>query len=158
MLYLNKFKNSFLEKYGKFTLIFGTLLLLISFAAQYSIADYYNVAHANEKWIGILVNNYLFPLAIFLILYHFLYHESIIKKILGSSIMVNLGNATYSFYLLHTTFVLSYIYKFLSTNTFVAFLAMLCISYVFHRTIEQPLATLIRRKFSKEIILSSEPD
>ena len=150
MLYMNLCKNKFLEKYGAGTLAAGLVLLAVCFASQYLIATQNNVAHANETWAGILINNYLFPVSIFLMLYHLLYHGSVFKRFLSAPVMVKLGAATYSFYLLHTTFVLSYIYKFISKNVLVAFISMIIISYIFYRLIEQPLAKLIKRKFFRK--------
>jgi len=66
--------------------------------------------------------------------------------------MVALGNSTYSFYLLHTTFVLTYIYKFISNNVFITLIVMIIISFVFHKTVEQPLAILLRKKLSRKQI------
>ena len=151
MLYMGKYSNKYLERFGAFTLASGLILLLIAFTLQYYIAIHNKVAHAVDTWRGIIVNNIIFPVAIFLILYHLLYYKSIFKKILSSSVMVKLGNATYSFYLLHTTFVLSYIYKFISTNIFVTFISMVIISYIFYKLVEQPLANLIKRKFIRKV-------
>lgn len=145
MLYMGKYTNRLLEKHGVYTMAWGITLLLISFSLQYIIAKQNLVAHAIETYPGIIINNFLFPIAIFLILHHLLYYESLFQKFLSSNIMVRLGNATYSFYLLHTTFVLSYIYKFISTNIFVAFVSMVIISYFFYKLVEQPLADLLKR-------------
>ena len=131
-------------------MVFGAILLFTAFTLQYYIATQNKVAHAVESWPGIIVNHFLFPIAIFLILYHLLYYNSLFKKIVSSSIMVKLGNATYSFYLLHTTFVLSYIYKFISRNILVTFISMIIISYIFYKLVEQPLANLLKRKFAKK--------
>ncbi len=151
MLYMGKYKNNYLERLGRFTMLIGLILLVLAFGLQYYIATQSKVAHAVETWPGIIVNNFLFPIAIFLILYHLLYFKSILKRFLSSSLMVGLGNATYSFYLLHTTFILSYIYKFIGTNIFIAFLSMVIFSYIFYKLIEQPLANLIKRRFVRKV-------
>ena len=150
MLYMGRYTNKYLEKYGAYTMYAGLFLLLTAFMLQYFIAIQNQVAHAIETWQGVIVNNFLFPIAIFLILYHLLYYQSVFKKFLASTIMVKLGNATYSFYLLHTTFVLSYIYKFISTNIFVTFISMVLISYIFYKLVEQPLANLLKRKLIRK--------
>lgn len=149
MLYMGRYSNKYLEKYGTYTMYTGLSLLLTAFTLQFLISIHNKVSHAVEIWQGVIVNNFLFPIAIFLILYHLLYYQSVFKKILSSTIMVKLGNATYSFYLLHTTFVLSYIYKCISTNIFVAFIVMVIVSYIFHKAVEQPLALLLKHKFSR---------
>ncbi len=151
MLFLCISKNKYLEKIKAATLPLGVLLLLISYTLLYFISTYYKVGHANEVWAGIIVNNFLFPISIFFILYNLLYCKNIFQKLLASRIMVSLGNATYSFYLLHTTFVLSYIYKYISKNIFITFIAMVIISYIFFRLIEQPIASLVKRKLIRKV-------
>lgn len=146
MLFLGISKNKFLEKMKVFTLPAGGLMLVLSYTLLYLVATNYKIEHANEVWPGIIVNNYLFPISIFLILYNLLYCTNLFQKALSSKLMVSLGNSTYSFYLLHTTFVLSYIYKYLSTNTFITFIAMVIISYIFFKLVEQPIAKFIKRK------------
>ena len=146
LLFRGIYNNKYLQKIGKASLFIGLTLLVICYTLLYFIVVNYNVNHANETWPGIIVNNILFPIAIFFILYSLLYYKTFLQKFLSLPVMVNLGNATYSFYLLHTTFVLSYIYKYLGKNIFVAFIAMIIISLVFHRLVEQPIAKLIKRK------------
>ena len=146
MLFLGLHKNKYLEKMKTATLPLGILLLVFSYTLLYFISTCYKVAHANEVWPGIIVNNFLFPLSIFFILYSLLYCKNLFQRLLSSRLMVNLGNATYSFYLLHTTFVLSYIYKYLSKNIFIAFFTMVIIAYIFFRLVEQPIAKFIKRK------------
>ena len=144
------YKNTLLERYKTAALPIGLLLLVISYTLLYLISMHYNVAHANEVWQGIVVNNFVFPAAIFFILYNFLYFKNWLTTFFSSKIMVGFGNATYSFYLLHTSFVLSYIYKYLSKNIFITFAAMVIISYCFFKLIEQPIAKYLKRKLYRK--------
>lgn len=150
-LYMGLKTNRLLSAIGRSTVYIGPLLIGLCFLAQYFIARYYGVAHANEVWPGIFVNNICFPVAIFLFLYSLLYHKSLLQRFFSIPMIVKLGNATYSFYLLHTTFVLSYIYKFISKNIFITLIIMILIAYLVYKTIEQPLAKLIRKKLSRPV-------
>ena len=150
LLFMGVYKNTFLERYKTATLPVGLVLLVISYTLLYLISMQYNVAHANEVWQGIIVNNFVFPVAIFFILYNFLYCKNWLTAFFSSKIMVGFGNATYSFYLLHTSFVLSYIYKYLSKNIFITFAAMVIISYCFFKLIERPISNFLKRKLYKK--------
>lgn len=149
LLYKGVYTNNFLFKIRKTSIYIGTSLLVLSFSLLYLIVKDNHIQHANEVWSGIVVNNFIFPIAIFFILYSILYCKTIFSRLLSLPIMVKLGNSTYSFYLLHTTFVLSYIYKYLSTNSFISFTAMVIISFIFYTLIEQPVAKYLKQKFLK---------
>lgn len=149
LLYKGVYSNNFLFKIRKASIYIGLLLLSLCFLLLYLIVKQNNILHANEVWEGIFINNFIFPVAIFFILYSILYHKTVFSSFLSLPIMVKLGNSTYSFYLLHTTFVLSYIYKYLSTNSFISFISMVIISFVFYSFIEQPIAKYIKLKFLK---------
>jgi len=150
LLFMNMYKNKWLEKVKQFTLPIGFLLLAFLYALLCNISSQYHVAHANEVWQGILINNLLFPVAIFFILYSFLYCKSIVQKMLSSKIMVALGNSTYSFYLLHTSFILSYIRKYISKNVFIVFVVMIIVSFIFYKLVEQPIAKFLKRKLYRK--------
>jgi len=135
-------RSPLLEKY---TLLIGLAIIISSVALLYLIASHFNVMQATETWQGILVNNILMPIGITILFYSLVYQKSSIQKFLSTKIMVQLGNATYSFYLLHTTFFLSYIFKYISHNTFIAFITMVIFSYLFHLTIEQPVTSFLRK-------------
>lgn len=102
-----------------------------------------------DIWQGVFVNNILIPAGIAILFYSLIYCESFLQKFLSTKIMVELGSSTYSFYLLHTTFVLSYIFKFIGKDVFIAFFSMILISYIFYKLVEQPFAKLVRRVLHK---------
>ncbi|HMG81861.1 MAG TPA: acyltransferase [Ferruginibacter sp.] len=149
MVVKGKIKNNFAGSPGKYSLYAGLLIISASIIFLYLIATYYNIEHATNSWIGMGVNNILLPLGITILFYSLIYHKSLLERFLSSAVMVQLGNATYSFYLLHTSFVLSYIFKFISKNIFIAFICMVIVSYIFHKLIEQPLALIVRKRFHK---------
>ncbi len=151
MLVKGKIKSIFINPPGKIILYTGLGIIITSVFMLYFIAKNYQVMHATDSIPGIIVNNILMPVGIFFIFYSLIYQRSLLQHFLSSKIMVELGNSTYSFYLLHTTFVLSYIYKFISTNIIITFVSMIIISYVFYKLVEQPLAKLIKRKLIRKV-------
>lgn len=150
MLVKGKIKPFFIKAPGKIILYAGLIIVLVSVIALFLIARNYQIMHATDTIAGIAINNLLMPIGIVLIFYSLIYQKSLLQQFLSTKVMVALGNSTYSFYLLHTSFVLSYIFKFVSTNIFIAFIAMIIVSYIFHKTVEQPLAVLMRKKLSKK--------
>ena len=143
-----KYPNFILHRLGKWTQLLGLSIISISLLLLFLIAKRKQLDHAIETWEGIAVNNILMPIGIAILYFNLVYSKSFLQKILANKVMVQLGNSTYSFYLLHTSFVLSYIFKFISTNTFVVFLVMILISLFFSKMVEQPLAAYFRNKFS----------
>lgn len=150
MLVKGKIKPIFKKAPGKIILYTGLIIISASLIALYLIAQHYNILNAIDSKPGVVINNILMPIGIVFLFYSLIYQKSLLQNFLSHKLMVALGNSTYSFYLLHTTFVLSYIFKFISKNVFIAFIIMIIISYIFHKTVEQPLALLLRKKFSKK--------
>lgn len=141
--------GDFLRRIGRYNLHLGLFLILLSLILLYLIAKNYQIDTAVDTWPGIIVNNILLPIGIMMFFYSLLFYKSYIQRFLATSIMVRLGNATYSFYLLHTSFVLSLIFKYLTNNIFLTFFIMIIISVIFHRLVEQPLASFLRKKLSR---------
>ncbi len=133
---------------GKIILYTGILIVCASVTALFFLAKNYKLMHATDIWQGIVINNIIMPVGIVFIFHSLIYQKSLLQKFLSGKLMVALGNSTYSFYLLHTTFVLTYIYKFISNNVFVALVIMIIISFMFHKIVEQPLAIFLRKKLS----------
>ncbi|MEO5942789.1 MAG: acyltransferase [Ferruginibacter sp.] len=152
-----KFKPGILKSAGKYTLMLGWFIIILSVLGLYCAAKYYHVQHAPDSWTGLFINNIIMPIGITLILYSLIYHKTILQKFLESKLMVALGSATYSFYLLHTTFMLSWIEKYISKNLIITFISMVIFSYIFFRLIEQPLAKLIRKKFTIKKTVTTLP-
>ncbi len=144
------YPNHIIHRLGKKSLHIGIFIIVISVFLLSLITKKYQIQHAVEVWPGVAVNNILMPVGITFIFYSLIYHNSILRNFLSSKIMVQLGNATYSFYLLHTTFLLSYIYKFIGRNIAVTFITMIIVSYIFYRLVEQPAAVFIKKRFYKK--------
>lgn len=140
------------KPFSKNILYAGLGIILVSVVLLFLIARHNQIMHATDSIAGIMVNNLLMPVGIVLIFYSLIYQKGKLQKFLSSRLMVALGSSTYSFYLLHTTFVLSYIYKFFSTNILITFVLMILISYIFYKTVEQPLASILRKKLSRRTL------
>ena len=150
MIVKGKINSPFSKPPGKIILYAGLIIVIASVILLYFIASNYTLKHATDIIPGIVINNILMPMGIICIFYSLIYQESLLQKFLSGKFMVALGNSTYSFYLLHTTFVLTYIYKFIGNNVFITLIVMIIISFIFHKTVEQPLAILLRKKLSKK--------
>ncbi len=151
-----KFKNYFLEKNGKWSLYAGMLIVILAVAGQYLVAGYYGVPNAVDTWAGLALNNLVMPAGITLLFYSLIYHKSLLQSFLSLPLLVALGNATYSFYLLHTSFAQSFVQKYISKSVLIGFFAMIVIAFVFHKLVEQPLAVFFRRRFSKKSIPATD--
>jgi peptidoglycan/LPS O-acetylase OafA/YrhL len=145
-----RYPDFFMHRIGKKILHIGILIVALSVFLLYLIAKKYQILHATDVWAGLAVNNIIMPVGITFIFYSLIYHKSFFQSFLATKIMVKLGNATYSFYLLHTTFVLSYIFKFISTNVFIALITMIIVSLFFFMLVEQPCANFLKRKFYRK--------
>lgn len=146
-----KIAGQWLNKIGSASTYLGLSIVILAIAGLTFTANYYQTAKANETLIGIAINNFVMPAGAILLFYGLINFPSVIQKIFGNRLAVELGNSTYSFYLLHTTFVLSWIFKYISHNIAIAFFTMIIFSYLFYRTIEQPIDKLIKARWSKKI-------
>jgi peptidoglycan/LPS O-acetylase OafA/YrhL len=151
-----KFSPGLLGKVGKASLSVGWVIVALAIAGQYWVARQSGVTHGIETWTGLALNNLAMPVGITFIFYSFIYHDTWLQRLLSTKVMVALGNATYSFYLLHTSFVLSLINKYVSSSLIVSFFVMIVVAYGFHKTVEQPLAIYFRKRFSRKMTPSAD--
>ncbi|HEX2682325.1 MAG TPA: acyltransferase, partial [Ferruginibacter sp.] len=150
MLVKGKISIPFLKQQDKRILYAGLFIVVASVVSLLLVAKHFQVMQATDTVWGILINNILMPIGIVCIFYSLTFQKTFLQQFLSGRLMVALGNSTYSFYLLHTTFILSYIHKFISTNIFITWIVMIVVSYVFHRTVEQPLAVFLRQRLSRK--------
>jgi peptidoglycan/LPS O-acetylase OafA/YrhL len=122
MLVKGKYKNTRIENLGYKSTYIGLSLIIIAVLLQYWIAQRFNVLQGYENWLGLFVNNMVMPIGITLLFYGLIYHKSPVQWFLGSGLMVQLGNSTYSFYLLHTSFLLSWVKKYISHHLVLVFI------------------------------------
>jgi peptidoglycan/LPS O-acetylase OafA/YrhL len=123
----------------------GLMIVAVVIVVQYFIARYFHVQNGLDVWQGMLCNNILLPLGILIFYYGLVYESSLLKRFLSSDMMVRLGNSTYSFYLLHTSFVAGWIAKYISNHVLIIFVVMVVVAILFHACVEQPLAKYVRK-------------
>ena len=148
MLVKGKYRNAWIEKIHSKSTYLGLLIILVGIMLQFLTARYFHTMQGYENWCGLFVNNIIMPLGITILFYGLIYHKTFLQRFLGSALMINLGNATYSFYLLHTSFLLSWVKKYISHNLVVIFISIVLFSFVFYKLVEQPIAKTLRKKFT----------
>ena len=146
MVVKGKFKKGLFEETGNASLYLGIAVIILSITGLYFTSKVYNVAHGIEAWPGLLLNNVCMPIGITFLFYSLIYYKSFLQQFLSSRLMVALGNSTYSFYLLHTCFIFTWMNKYLGKNIFINFFAMIVFAFIFYKTVEQPLANFLRKK------------
>ncbi|MEP7374128.1 MAG: acyltransferase [Chitinophagaceae bacterium] len=147
MLVKGNYKNTRIEKLGYKSTYIGLSLIFLALLLQYWIALRFNVSQGYENWAGLLVNNIIMPIGITILFYGLIYHRSPLQWFLGSGLMVQLGNSTYSFYLLHTSFLLSWVKKYISHNLVIIFILIILFAFIFYKLVEQPIARKLRKHF-----------
>ena len=148
MLVKGKYKNTQIEKIGYKSTYIGLSIIFVAVLLQYWIALRFNVLQGYENWLGLLTNNIIMPIGITILFYGLIYHKSPVQWFLGSELMVQLGNSTYSFYLLHTSFLLSWVKKYISHNLVIIFISIILFSFLFYKLVEQPIARKLRKQFT----------
>ncbi|MEP6675117.1 MAG: acyltransferase [Ferruginibacter sp.] len=61
MLVKEKYQSRLLKKIGARSLYIGLIIIVISIALLYSVAQHYQAFHAHDTWPGLAVNNLLMP-------------------------------------------------------------------------------------------------
>lgn len=92
-----------------------------------------------------LINNFLLPPGIALLLYGLLSERNVITRSLGSPPFVLLGKSSYVFYLIHNGFLFSILYLGLQLSLPVVFILLEAISVVLFLLVEKPLNRSIRK-------------
>lgn len=142
-----KFNDNILRKIP-FPTLTGVILFMMVLVGSCFVAYHYQVTNAVETWPGLILNNLISPIPVTLIFYGLLNRPSTFERFLSLKPVVALGNSTYSFYLIHTSFILSWITAYVSGNILVCWIIMVIFSYVFYMAIEQPIAKWLRQKLT----------
>ena len=130
----NNYKNTI---FGLLTMIFVIVLLAI-------LKGYFQESYLLSGII-LLLNNLVFPLAVYFFMKGLLTESSYIKDFLSTKIMVVLGKSSYVFYLIHIGFISYFISDHFGLNTFALFIVLNTISILFYYFLESPLNNLIRK-------------
>lgn len=139
-----RFQTNYFSKI-KFPTYVGSCIILIALIIQTFIAYHFNINNALNTWSGLTVNHILLPIGIVVLFYGLIKERTPLQFILSRPLFVHLGESTYSFYLLHTSFVAGWIAHYISQNFAIILISMVVIAYGFYQWVEKPLARLIRK-------------
>jgi peptidoglycan/LPS O-acetylase OafA/YrhL len=124
--------------------LFAFLILFFVLAAEYFIAYFFQLEHGIDHWLGLLINNILLPIGITILFYHLILYKSWLRNFLEKKYIVYLGQATYSFYLIHTCFLQDIIRKYISNNIYIILIFMVVFSVLSFRYFEEPASRFLR--------------
>lgn len=94
---------------------------------------------------GILIHNFILPLAIALFFLGLIFENTIISSFLSSSLMQILGKSSYAFYLIHLGILPNLLPDFLRANMLIFFITVIIISVTMYIFLERPLNTIIKK-------------
>lgn len=140
-------KNGYLYQFKRLTyfsiICIVGIVLLMSFVPV--IYSYKNLLNSVEHPLGIFLNNFCLPIAIGLFFYSLIVQDSLIRRILSSNVSVLLGNSSYIFYLIHLGVINLFIKSYISSNNLVIFLALILLSIISFKYVEEPLNRCIKK-------------
>jgi peptidoglycan/LPS O-acetylase OafA/YrhL len=88
---------------------------------------------------GVLINNFVLPLAVGMMVAGLIIETTEIQKILASPLLTLLGKSSYAFYLVHAGIFFAFLYRYVSQNLFVVFLLLNLLAIGLYYFIERPL-------------------
>ncbi len=118
----------------------GAAIVAALCCAAWLGVDYDDVA-------GVVLLNICLPLAIGLLLFGLLTEHTFLRGVLGSVVMVELGNASYAFFLMHMGAPFNAVLAYSSSFLF-ASCATMAASWLLYRFIEEPCTRFGRRVFA----------
>jgi peptidoglycan/LPS O-acetylase OafA/YrhL len=134
--------------------LIGCILLLLVILSSVSI----DVSKARFEYSlyttpGLIINNWILPVAVGILLWGLITERTIITRVLSTPLFDILGKSSYTFYLIHMGVIsLAVVY---AVQKFVFHLpAMLIISVILYKMVEEPLNKLVRNlgKKRKDVI------
>lgn len=136
-LYLDKIKNINFTYAG----------LVLSFLCIYCISLFEKniYTHGTAVWQGLILRNILLPICFIIWLYGLIQETTMVSKILGSKLLILLGNASYVFYLIH----IGYLNQLITPKLLLPdrnFILLWIISILIYLLIEKPVYNYCRRK------------
>jgi peptidoglycan/LPS O-acetylase OafA/YrhL len=127
------------------SLLFTSLLLLLSFCAYQQ-----NKILLNDSFVGILLFNFLIPVAIGIFYYGLLGEQTIANRILSNKWIVLLGKSSYAFYLLHIGMIAEVIYFHFTSAILLLYITLQLLSIAAYKVFEKPVYFFILRKFASQ--------
>ena len=136
----------FLRSYGpnsmRFATLAGGLLCMTSIGtAAYLGVDYDDV-------FGVLLHNVLLPISVGVFFWGLLTEQTLIRRLLSSTLVVFMGRTSYAFYLIHMGVVFTAAYT-LTQDLLLTFIVLQGAAWLLYRTVEEPLAGLAQWRWNK---------
>lgn len=145
------YKNIQQEKLKKYTHYTITGVLWIIVCATLLVFVKGNQKYGVFTGFGIFINNLILPIGISFLFLGLIQENTLLKKMLSSKLFVLLGKSSYTFYLIHMSFI-SYWIDAKTKNTLVSFILLNVISVFLFKIIEEPANKLIREiNFKKHL-------
>lgn len=127
------------RKKGIWFTSFGLLLAVILLTIA-SIIDIHRFLQ-----LKVFITNFLLPASFAIFFVGLMSEDSLIKRLLGSPVLVTLGKSSYTFYLIHIGIFYSFLSKHLTTNFLLLFLILNLIALLLWRYVEEPLHHWLRK-------------
>jgi peptidoglycan/LPS O-acetylase OafA/YrhL len=131
--------TTFIRLYG------GILLLLLLLALKVKV-PFDNWALANTNVPALVVNHLLLPGSIAWIFYGLLTEQSLLRKLLETSLFQLLGRSSYTFYLIHIGVIQFWLRSHVTAHAAVLLPILLGIAIFLYRYVEVPLHRLLIKK------------
>lgn len=135
-------QSAWLQKIPYKTIIGFLAMFITIYAIGWFEKDMYD--HGYTHPIGMLLSKTLLPFSMLLLIAGLIYEDTLINKILGSKLLVLLGNASFAFYLVHISYVnlkLKDWHTFPDRN----FILLWIISIVLYKFFESPIYHYCRK-------------
>ncbi len=126
-----------------------TYLGIIAFLlVKYIITTFGNAQYVGATtWPGLLINNFLLPCCIMVVLYGLIREKTRVSLFLSSPILLSLGGASYIFYLIHLGWIRNWFNDNISGSIWLLFIFMWLLSISMHRVLEEPLNKQFKKLF-----------
>ena len=145
-------RNNSCSKGFKYTAI-GFFVIIVSIILISLVKG--NEDFGIKKPWGIFINNTILPLfGVTVFYYGLIVEKTCLSKILESRLFVLLGKSSYIFYLIHYGFI-SAIIRMYFHNYVLIFILINIVSIILFKIVEEPMNLFLRRKFRKEIVVTS---
>ncbi len=130
------------------TLLIAALLFIM---ANLSYPPY---QYGIQNPIGVIINNYVTPIAIALLFWGLINERSALQRILSTKVFEVLGKSSYTLYLIHYG-AYTYLIRFISTNLLIEILILQVSAILAWKFIEEPLNHWIRGLFRTKLDMES---
>jgi peptidoglycan/LPS O-acetylase OafA/YrhL len=145
------------KKSWKFTLsgICGILAIVYGLS---EVQTYFNVQQAIFHPVGILINNFVLPIAVVSLIYGLISESNWFSRLLSSRPFDVLGKSSYVFYLIHMGVIYDAVVFFVPGDKyFIPFLVLNVLSIVMYYRMEAPLNTWIKDLAKRKSTLIAVP-